>query len=202
MNKWINPNFTSRLALMRKQFSAGKPFPHLMISDFLDEDKARELATALKREKFVKKEADLFQFSQTEDFKHSKNAVIKDFYKFVSSDEFSDLMSELTSLNLESGAIDLAGSLYEDTDYLLCHDDQLEDRKVAYILYLGEDFFEKDGGAFALLSNNKGRAGEIVEKHFPRYNGLMVFQVSKISFHQVEEVLSSKKRYAIGGWLH
>lgn len=38
------------------------------------------------------------------------------------------------------------------TDYLLCHDDQLENRKIAFILYLTEsDWSNEDGGQLELF---------------------------------------------------
>lgn len=38
------------------------------------------------------------------------------------------------------------------SDYLLCHDDQLEARRFAYIYYLSPDWEEKDGGDLQLFN--------------------------------------------------
>ena len=36
--------------------------------------------------------------------------------------------------------------LFVISDYLLCHDDQLEDRRIAFIFYLVQDWTAQDGG--------------------------------------------------------
>mgnify|MGYP003342408719 CR=1 FL=1 len=41
--------------------------------------------------------------------------------------------------------VDLFASLYQDTDFLLPHDDKLESRKIAFIIYLS-NLEKKDGG--------------------------------------------------------
>lgn len=190
-------------AILRTTFKTAQPFAHLQIKDFLNDGEAKKLLLALKKEKFDEKDSDLFQFRQTGDLSDSKQNTIKDFAAFVNSKEFSSFITYITGIPLQAGSSDLFGSLYQDTDYLLCHDDQLEDRKIAYILYLSEDFKEEDGGALALLEDVKGSPGEVVQRYYPGWNTLVLFEVSKKSWHMVEEILSEKKkRYAVGGWLH
>ena len=66
-----------------------------------------------------------------------------------------------------------------------------------------DDFGEEDGGALALLADNKGKPGEVEKKYYPKWNSLILFEVSARSWHEVEEVIKDgKERYAIGGWLH
>lgn len=45
---------------------------------------------------------------------------------------------------------------YRGTDHLLCHDDELEGRRVAFIIYLAPDWSEVDGGSLDLFSVGKG----------------------------------------------
>ncbi|MDO8564280.1 MAG: 2OG-Fe(II) oxygenase family protein [Nanoarchaeota archaeon] len=187
---------------LKKKFEKNSPFPHLVIDNFLNVEKVAKLALALKKEEFEEKDSDLFSFKQTQDLHYSENKEIKEFVGFLESQEFSDLVGGMTGIKVESGALDLFGSLYENTSYLLCHDDQLEDRKIAYIIYLGDNFNEDDGGALFLREDNKGKPGEIAQKYYPKFNSLVMFEVSKKSWHEVEEVIGKKKRYAIGGWLH
>ena len=201
-SRMINPSVLSNLEDMRARFVKGKPFPHIVIDNFLQEKKASELLQALKQEKFEHKESDLFSLNQTADLHATKNECLKSFHLFASSSEFAEFMKKLTGISVEPGALDLAGSLYKSGDYLLCHDDQVEDRKIAYILYLSKGFGEKDGGRLVLFDNFKGKPKSEVVKNMPVWNSLMVFEVSQISFHSVEENMSSKDRYAIGGWLH
>ena len=44
---------------------------------------------------------------------------------------------------------------YRATDHLLCHDDELEGRRVAFILYLAPTWTEKDGGSLDLFAVGK-----------------------------------------------
>ncbi len=41
---------------------------------------------------------------------------------------------------------------YKATDHLLCHDDELEGRRIAFILYLSPQWSEEDGGTLDLFS--------------------------------------------------
>src|SRR3989344_9386754 len=104
-------------------------------------------------------------------------------------------MQKITGLKL-NGQIDLFCSLYQDTDYLLVHDDQLKGRKIAFMIYLN-DLTEKDGGALALYDNKDKVPNKITKIVLPRLNSFVFFEVSPISFHSVEEVISKKQRIAL-----
>ena len=100
-------------------------------------------------------------------------------------------------VRLKRNILDLHGSLYKDTDFLLCHDDQLEGRKIAFLFYLS-DLTEKDGGALAFYSKDFRTAKHII----PKFNTFACFEVSPISYHEVQEVVTDKQRIAIAGWFH
>jgi Rps23 Pro-64 3,4-dihydroxylase Tpa1-like proline 4-hydroxylase len=202
LSSWISKESLQTVGDYRKRFSVAKPFSHVVIPHFLEDSKANELLRALQAEKFTHKESDLFSLNQTQDFVSSKHPSLKGFHALAASKDFSGFMHDLTSLVVKPGALDLAGSLYKPGDYLLCHDDQVEDRKIAYILYLSKGFTDRDGASFMLFNSSKGEPSILAEKHLPLFNHLMVFEVSTISFHAVEENLSAKDRYAVGGWLH
>lgn len=202
LSSWISKGTLAEISQYRKQFDRAAPFPHIVVPNFLDQTRANELAKALKSQTFIHKESDLFSLNQTGDFSTSKNPSLKGFYALASSKEFADFMQQLTGIKVKAGALDLAGSLYKPGNYLLCHDDQVEDRKIAYILYLSKDFTSTDGARFMLFNQKDGEPNALAESHIPLFNHLMVFQVSRISFHAVEENISKKDRYAIGGWLH
>ena len=85
--------------------------------------------------------------------------------------------------------------MYTFSDRLLCHDDKCGDRHIAFILYLVEDWNEKDGGALQLFSaDNDGYPDKIVQSLYPQLNTMVFFQVSHSSFHQV---LPNKISYSI-----
>lgn len=184
---------------LNSEFAKVKPFPHIGIKNFLKDHKP--LSAAIKGEQFYKKDSDLFSFSQTNNLFYSKNPVTQPAVKLFSSQTFSSLISAISGIKLKPGALDVFGSLYEKTDYLLCHDDRVEDRKIAFILYLST-LSERDGGSLALYSNKGIHPYKKIFSYPPVENSLFIFKVSKLSWHEVEEILSDKKRYAIGGWLH
>lgn len=199
MKDWINAEYLDP-KIFKKQFLNNKPFPNIEFQDFLKEEKAVDVLKALLIEKFFHKDADLFQFKQTNDLKNTSNKDLKDFISFLYSKEFINFMQEMTGFKL-SDKTDIAGTLYESTDYLLCHDDQLEGRKIAYLFYF-TDFEESDGGSLNLFSSKNNIPDKIIKKIIPRFNKFAFFEVFQKSFHEVEEVIAEKQRIAIGGWFY
>lgn len=182
-------------------FAKAEPFPYLEIKNFLSDEKAKNILKALLKEKFYEKESDLFKFLQTDDLNFAKNKCLLEFRNFLCSKEFIDYMGKITNIKLKYGVVDISGSIYRNTDYLLCHDDRLEGRKIAYLFYLS-DFTLKEGGSLNLFSSKKGLPDKVIKKIFPKFNTFVFFEVSDLSFHEVEEVLTDKQRIAIGGWFH
>ncbi len=195
LKDWLSKEYLN-LEGFKKKFVSSKPFSYLELNGFLRKEKAVKVLKALLIERFYQKEADLFKFKQTSDLKHTQNKDLKDFIGFLYSKEFIDFMQEMTGFKL-SNKTDVAGTLYEDTDYLLCHDDQLEGRKIAYLFYFA-DFEEKDGGSLNLFDSKNN----VIKKILPRFNKFAFFEVSPKSFHEVEEVIKKKQRIAIGGWFY
>lgn len=184
-----------------ERYIRAKPFPHVVFDAFLKKEIVAGLLMAFEKETFEQKHADLFQFSQTLDLHGSKQKALKQFVTFLDSNEFADYLIRVTGVKVRAGASDVFGSRYTSTDYLLCHDDQLEGRKLAFIFYLST-LRERQGGALALRADIQGVPGKIVTRIHPKAGRLVVFEVSRKSWHEVEEVLSNVTRYAIGGWLH
>jgi Rps23 Pro-64 3,4-dihydroxylase Tpa1-like proline 4-hydroxylase len=191
---WVNPVYLKNVDGLRKQFPSNKPFPHLVLGNFFAK-RINSVAKALVKEKFYENNSDLFQFQQTDDCKNAKQPAVKEFYKFFSSKEFINLISKITNTKLKF--IDMSGFIYDDSDYLLPHDDRLSGRKIAYVVNLSKDFTPSDGGALQFFKGNK-----IVKTIPPTFNTLTIFKVSPKSLHQVQEVMSNKKRLTFAGWFH
>ncbi|XP_075017320.1 prolyl 3-hydroxylase OGFOD1 [Calonectris borealis] len=118
-------------------------------------------------------------------------------------EEFRAWLSAVTQIELEP-TIDISCAKYEYTDVLLCHDDELEGRRIAFILYLVPPWEKSDGGTLDLYSTDEHfQPQKIVKSLVPSWNTLVFFEVSPVSFHQVSEVLSEEKcRLSVSGWFH
>jgi Rps23 Pro-64 3,4-dihydroxylase Tpa1-like proline 4-hydroxylase len=202
LNDWIFKKYLSNefVYLSQKKFKNAEPFPHLFVDGFFDEAKLNIVFKELLKENFERKESDLFSLYQTQDFETSQSKKLLEFREILISKEFLSFMESLTGLKLKTWKISLAGSLYEDGDYLLCHDDRLEGRKIAFMIYLN-DLEKKNGGSLDLFSSVKGKPDNIIKFIQPKFNRFVIFEVSRTSFHQVAEVIG-KQRFAIGGWFY
>ncbi|GJQ75974.1 hypothetical protein Trydic_g18029 [Trypoxylus dichotomus] len=181
-----------------------KPWKACVIKNLLDDD------TILKdvRQEFYelnwnKRRLDLYNFHQSVDLKHLQLRNINLIYDFFKNDLMS-LVSKL--MNFELTHISATCSFYADTDYLLVHDDQQDDRVVAFVLYFSDvqDWCESWGGALQLFNCDDNYQPSVVERSIsPRNNQLVLFPVSPISYHQVEEIKKKNfSRYSINGWFH
>jgi len=184
---------------LARQAKSAKPFAYIVLHDILDN--AKQVTTALKAQEFISKDTDLFSFQQTHNIAALKNSTIQKTLKELSSPTFRKMMNKIFNVKLQKGAVDTFGALYGNGDYLLCHDDELEGRKVAFILYLGQNFTTLDGGSLALYTAKDHHPHKKVTQIFPQHNSFAAFKVSPDSWHEVEEIISKKKRYSITGWL-
>eukprot|EP00127_Corallochytrium_limacisporum_P003290 Clim_evm139s147 gene=Clim_evmTU139s147 len=185
------------------------PFTHGSLPNFFDQNEAERLVDLLRSGQipFYEKSSDLFDFKQTDELSNHPNPLIQSLRKAI-VESWAPTLSSLLDIKF-SGKTSMFGSLYETRDHLLCHDDQLEDRKVAFIYYLVDPGWkcaddEDDGGTLDLFSVDKdGQPHKIVKRIVPEFNSMAFFEVGTTSFHQVGEVFSGdRRRWAISGWLH
>lgn len=186
--------------VLRSRFQKAKPFPHLVLREFFTPARIRRVRQALLRQNFEFKESDLFRFHQTADISGLPNKVLQGFYQFFNSQEFCSYVSEITRIPVSR--VSMSGFIYSSTDHLLPHDDRLEDRRIAYVVNLSEGFTRADGGALSFFSTKNNVPVRIVKSFVPLFNSLFLFEVSARSFHQVDEVLSNRKRVTLAGWFY
>lgn len=201
--EWISPVYLKpqTITRLRQRFVGNKPFPYLELRDFFHKKKAKDLHTALLDEEFTLKESDLFTFLQTADLVSTANPVLSAFHALLRSPSFVTYLMSLTGLPLQHGRLDMSGAVYQDTHHLLCHDDQLDDRRLAYTYYLST-LKSSDGGGLHLYGQRKKIPATIVKNILPRFNSLVIFAVSPLSFHEVGEVVATKDRISISGWFY
>lgn len=179
------------------------PFKICKLSNLLkNETLISGLKDELKEVKSSRNNMDLYQFRQTEDLANVKSPKIAEFYRTFKSD-LAKWMETNTGINL-NGKISMSSASYSDTDYLLCHDDNIGDRRIAFILYLSKDWTPEDGGALDVFDTDEnGQPKDVVKSLIPEYNSLIFFEVVDNSYHQVAEITSqNKSRVSINGWFH
>ncbi|KAF6030260.1 OGFOD1 [Bugula neritina] len=180
-----------------------EPFVHCIVRNFLEQEGLEELQRTIMELKFCDKNNDLYKFKQTKALEERKEPAIKQLKSALNT--LKNHLSKIFNVEL-SDKIDMFAAKYSYTDTLLCHDDELESRRIAYIYYLvPEDWSVKDGGALDLFStcSESGLPDTIVKSISPVKNSLIFFEVTDKSFHQVAEVLSqSKCRLSVSGWFH
>ena len=181
------------------------PFPCGVINDFLAEPEYLSLLQAeCEKLRFNEKNNDLYKFQQSAALTSQSGGCIEKLRSRLMTEVRAWIM-DMMDVELEENTLDLFCAKYNQTDTLLCHDDELEGRKIAFIFYLSrESWTEKDGGLLELFNtDDNGDPGEVVRKLLPRQNSFAFFEVSPVSFHQVSEVLSqTKERLSLSGWFH
>jgi len=179
------------------------PFPCCVIENVLEgEEFFRGLRTELLGFEFLQKNNDLYKFRQSNSLASSTGPHIVQL-KTLLLTRMMPWISKVVGVQLEN-TVDLFCAQYSYTDTLLCHDDELEGRRVAFIMYLTEEWSEEDGGLLELFdTDSDGNPNKVVQKLLPKNNSFAFFEVSPVSFHQVSEVISSTKtRLSVGGWFH
>lgn len=180
-----------------------EPFNVCVLQNLLADDGAiNGLRDELLGIPFNAKNNDLYKFSQSDDLSKFDSPYISGFRKCL-QETMVPWLREVTRIPLD-GTISLTSSKYVYTDVLLCHDDELEGRRIAFILYLTPGWMLEDGGTLDLFDvDSNGQPRDIIHSLVPRCNGFAFFEVSPVSFHQVAEVLSEDKvRLSVGGWFH
>ncbi|XP_044050923.1 prolyl 3-hydroxylase OGFOD1 [Siniperca chuatsi] len=179
------------------------PFPHCTIRNFLcSETFVENLQRELLELNFHEKSNDLYKFKQSDDLRKRTEPHIAGLRAALFG-RFRSWLGEVLGVELEP-TVDISCARYEYTDVLLCHDDELEGRRVAFILYLVPPWQSSDGGTLDLYSTDSTfQPQSIVKSLVPSLNTLVLFEVSPVSFHQVSEVLTEDKcRLSLSGWFH
>ncbi|CAD25601.1 hypothetical protein [Encephalitozoon cuniculi GB-M1] len=161
-----------------------KPFLHFIKEDFLSPSDLQVVRGIHGSCAFRELHTDLFRFLQTGELREREDL---EFFKDSLMKAFGEIQ------DVRGGWIDVFGSYYREGDYLLCHDDRTENRKLAFSYYL-EDY---DSGELILYEDDCMSISKRVEV---KSNRLVIFEVSKISFHEVGYCKKDGRR-AFTGWL-
>eukprot|EP00484_Ammonia_sp_Unknown_P020066 CAMPEP_0197030876 /NCGR_PEP_ID=MMETSP1384-20130603/10011_1 /TAXON_ID=29189 /ORGANISM="Ammonia sp." /LENGTH=595 /DNA_ID=CAMNT_0042460305 /DNA_START=18 /DNA_END=1805 /DNA_ORIENTATION=- len=145
----------AKIESFKKDFNKASPFPYIRIPSFLRSDFITKLEQSLDENiTFAETDNDLYHFFQSYGLEESpQKSAIQDLIHTLYSASFRDFLFQITGKKV-SAKPDLFASCYTDTSYLLCHDDQVEDRCIAFILYLvPSDWNKTDGGALNIYDS-------------------------------------------------
>lgn len=163
-----------------------QPFQLGIVKDLLQET---SILNAIREEfngvNWYKRNMDLYELFQSDDLSKMSFKQISIIYEFLKR-EVMPWVGEVTGLELKN--ISATCSFYSHTDYLLVHDDQQDDRLVAFVLYLTgkENWKEEWGGAFEMFSSDEdGHPNKAVRSIYPSNNQFVFFPVTNRTYHQV-----------------
>jgi len=178
-----------------------QPFPHLVFDAFVAEAALPALLAVLEEEPVERCESDLFAFEAsapeptTEEFRALRTSFAA---------VLAPPLSRITGKTVRRA--DMRAYAYRVGHYLLPHsDNQLGDERVlAFAYYLPSP--EVPVGGELELFRCAVDGGEIVATESatliePRANRLVVFDVSRVTLHQVREVLGGL-RISLAGWFY
>jgi Rps23 Pro-64 3,4-dihydroxylase Tpa1-like proline 4-hydroxylase len=140
-------------------FKNGQPFPHLFISKLLTEGVLEQVRDELllPSTNWNQKKNDLYDFYQSDSLTSSSSLpATRRLVNLLYSQQFRGWIETITGIST-TDMIDVSAAKYIRGSHLLCHDDNLSTRHIAYILYLTpEGWSEEDGGNLDLFCTNPG----------------------------------------------
>ncbi|GIX76021.1 prolyl 3-hydroxylase OGFOD1 [Caerostris extrusa] len=177
------------------------PFTCCVLPNFLQpKDFTRGLLEEIEEVEVIVKRGHFHQFKQSKDLsicKEKNISLLRDLFY----GKLLKWIKQITNIHL-TDKVDISCSCYTYTDNLLCHNDEVEGRRIAYVYYLVPEWEGKYGGRLDLFNAVNGEPSNIVTSFIPKWNNLIFFEVSPVSFHQVSEIISYKARISISGWFY
>ena len=177
------------------------PYPHVIVRDFLDESTLDLVIDALAGLEYDFKESDLFSYWASIELTEIDHPAINILRDDLGDEIWREKVAKAFSSKPLS-SIDMAAYVYGLGDFLLPHDDQVEERIIAYSLHLTPEITEEMGGSLQIFDIDETNTSKLVDSIIPEYNSLIMFEVSKHSWHQVGEILQDIQRLTVTGWYH
>ncbi len=215
LETYLNKDFYTEINIkkLNKEFNEASFFPHISIDNMFKKEILLDLKNELKKEDYYFEECDLYTFFKTNDLKNSNSLLIKNFRNFLMSEEFLIIIEKISNLTLIKNKLDFHSLKFLDTHYLLCHNDMVLNRKIAFVINLSDlkifdgaslNFFssKKDNENIENLNilDNKYCVGDVFKSIVPKFGRFNMFLVSQKSFHSVSELISDKERISFSGW--
>ena len=186
-----------KLSQWQAEYASNKPFPHIIIDAFLEEKIAKEALGAFPR---VHKQGWIHYVHYNEN-KHGLNKaqLLAEEFKLLieelNSKTFLSFLENLTGIKnlladseLEGGGLHQTlsqGFLNVHADFTVHPHKKMWRRRVNVLIYLNEDWQEKDGGYLELWPKDMRVC---VQKILPIFNRCVIFNTDEHSYHGVSKV--------------
>lgn len=166
-----------------------EPYEHYVVDSFLDDVSFKKITQLYSSLQFKELKTDLFNFLQSNEIKDDVKFFTDKLCKVLEENKiFEDKKIDINESNFTMFA-----SYYRKNDFLLCHDDCVDNREYAFTYYL-EDV---DGGDLVIYEKDCITENKRVQV---KTNRLAFFRVSSDSWHEVAKA-TNEGRKAITGWL-
>ena len=187
---WVN-----NIDQLKRSYVNSKPFSHIKISNFLNNDYAEEIF-----KKYPNDFENWHKYYNPLEVKYANDSInsfdkpIKDLFYFLSSKEIVNIFSEITNIK------DLTFDPYLHGAGLHCHPrngrlnmhldyekhPKLEnmERRLNIILFLNKDWKEEWNGDNQLWDKDMKKC---VVRSYPEFNRAIIFQTNDISWHGVPD---------------
>ena len=178
-----------------REYHNSKPFPHLIIENFLDKKIANRISDLFPNynEQYLHNYSNAIEEKKvTNDW----NKFPKDIYStflYLCSERFTALLRRISGapslqadLGLHGGGIHMhkrGGKLNAHLDYSIHPKVKLQ-RKLNILLYLTPNWQKEWGGELCFFENSSNKvAGKLLKKIEPIFNRAVIFDVTKNSWH-------------------
>ena len=195
----INATVRQQVSGYRSEFANASPFPHLVIDDFFDADKAEQLLTdfpafdpANARNEFgeVGRKATVPDLRKISPF----YAAV---YDYIAAQEFLDFIAEVTGIpNLVHDEQMFGGGTHENlegqdldphVDFNFIEERKLH-RRLNLLLYLNKEWDASWGGCLEIHSNPRRPKENQIKVVAPVFNRCVIFETSEHSWHGFERI--------------
>ncbi len=208
INKYININ---KLNNSLKNFNKGRPFPNVIIDNFLKNKIAKKIKKnfpnynnkqlwVYKNYCEIKKATDNWNLFPPESY---QLISILNSHDFITNIKKKLKMNNLyPDYGLSGGGFHImgkGGKLNPHLDYVI-HPKLDIKRKFNLIIFVTSSWKDKNGGEicfFGKNKKNKNMPGKMVKKIVPKFNRAILFDTSMYSWHAVSKILTTNIRKSI-----
>ena len=195
----INLELLQKIEVIANEYSTLRPFPHIVIDNFLDKNIAEYLHS-----QFPKMNAMPNIFKEPMSYKGQLSDIDGKWPKFsrifelLQSNEFRSIVSKITGIkDLVHDPILAGGGLHQspNSGFLDIHVDanfhpvnKQMHRRVNLIIYVNKSWNSSWGGNLEIWSDLNGKPNKLIHSIEPKFNRAVIFSTSRISWHGVSPV--------------